>query len=222
MENSCAICDDNLEITNKVFSQHNQDNVIDTISSDASLEASSLQEEDIENIIENNMHNVKISSKNFDIDDIYKNPFFNNLSDNKKTLVINRINDKILKLKTKAKPPSKSKINSQQLNENTIKDVYKKESYFYCKSCGYSTIIPSKTVIFSRGSTNKYYVKGQDYYNDVSVYPKTKNYNCINKDCKTHKEPSIKNAVFHRIAGEYVINYKCNVCDFTWNTFNES
>ena len=21
---------------------------------------------------------------------------------------------------------------------------------------------------------------------------------------------------------KYVINYKCNVCDFTWNTFNES
>jgi hypothetical protein len=222
MEISCTICDDNLEITNKVYSKKEQDNVTESITSDVSLDASSLEEEDINNILTNEMHNVKLSSKNFNIDDIYKNPYFIKLTDNKKTLIINRVNDKISKLKTKLKPPSKSKLNSQQLDQNTTKDIYKKESYFYCKSCGYSTTIPSETLIFSRGNTNKYYTKNQDYYNDVSVYPRTKNYNCINKNCKTHKEPSIKNAVIHRVPGEYVINYKCNICDFTWNTFNES
>ena len=222
MENSCPVCDDNLEITNKVYSKNDQDNASESLASDTSLEASGLDEDDIDNIVKNEMHNVKLSSKNFNIDEIYKNPHFTKLTDNKKTLVINRINDKISKLKTKTKPPSKSKANSQQLNQNVTKDVFKKESYFYCKSCGFSTTIPSKTTIFSRGKTNKYYSNNQEYYSDVAIYPHSKNYKCINKNCKTHSEPSIKDAVFHRIPGEYVINYRCNICSHTWNTFNES
>lgn len=218
MEFSCAICDDNLEITNKVYSKNTQDSATESITSDTSFEASNLTEDDIDNIVKNNIHNVKISSKNFDMDDLYKNQYFNKLTDNEKTLVMNRIDDKISKLKTKIKPSSKSKTNSQQLNQNTTKNVYKKESYFYCKSCGYSITILPKTLIFSRGSANKYFSKGQEFYNDVSIYPISKNYNCLNKNCKTHKEPSLKNAVMHRTPGEYVINYKCNECDYTWNT----
>jgi hypothetical protein len=226
METTCIICDNNLEITNRVFSTEQQNNISDNIASDTSINSSvdttNFTEEDIENIVNNNMHDVKINSKNFNIDDIYKNQFFNKLTDNKKTLVINRINDKISKTKTKTKAPSKAKIIAQKLNENTMNNVYKKESYFYCKSCGYNTSIPSKTLIFSRGNVGKFFTKGQEYYKDISIYPIQKNYTCINDDCKTHNEPSLKNAVIHRIPGEYIVNYTCNVCNYVWNTYNSN
>lgn len=215
MDNSCPICDDNMEITNKVFLKSDEDNIISNIEeTDEDSEIATLQEEDIEHILENNMHNVKLTSKNFNIKDIYKNPYFKKLDDNKKTLVINRIDDKISKIKTKSK--STSKANTQQ---KPNEQVFKKNSHFYCKTCGRSSIIPKKTLIFSRGYKGNFSKKNEVNLQSVSVYPSTKNYKCINKDCKTHKEPSIKNAVFMRIPGEYIIKYTCNICDFTWDTF---
>lgn len=214
MKISCPICDNNMEITNKVFSKNNFDATSDSIVSDNDSEISNLQEEDIQNILANNMHNIKLTSKNFDIDDIYKNPHFNKLTDNQKTLIINRVDDKISKLKAKAK--SSSKASSVVVSNET---VYKKDSYFYCKTCGHSSEIPSETLVFSRGCMSSHENNTNIDLNNVSVYPITKNYNCINENCKTHKEPGLKEAVMRRVPGEYIIKYKCNVCEFNWDSF---
>lgn len=213
MKISCPICDNNMEITNKVFSKNNFDVTSDSVVSDNDSDISNFQEEDIQEILDNNIHNVKLTSKNFDMDDIYKNQYFNKLTDNQKTLVINRIDDKINKLKTKAKS---SKAASLVITNET---VYKKNSYFYCKTCGHSSEIPPETLVFSRGCMSSHEQNSDIDISSIPIYPITKNYNCINESCKTHKEPHIKEAIIRRVPGEYIIKYKCNICNFDWNTF---
>lgn len=223
MEAFCPICDNNMEITNKVFVNDNDTSTVTTtdrddkssISShkfeDLDSEVANLDENDIKDILDNNMHNIKLTSKNFNIDDIYKNSHFNKLSGNQKTLVINRIDDKIRKIKVK----STSKSNNRTNNET----VYKKKSYFFCNTCGYSLPIPAKTLVFSRGQSNTNTIANLTNLNNMAIYPNTKDYNCVNVNCTTHSNPNIKDATFRRaINGEYIVEYECNICKSIWST----
>ena len=54
------------------------------------------------------------------------------------------------------------------------------------------------------------------------ILPKTKKYNCINKDCVTHKDPGKKKAIFYRTNNSYTTKYICLVCDSFWSTFIEN
>ncbi len=153
-----------------------------------------------------NGSDTDLDIKNFNLNDLSKNPTFNKLSSNQKTLVINRILEKIPKNKPK------------QTDNNIGKD-----SYFYCKSCGYNEKIPPKQFIFSRGDE-----KNDDFYNyrfinyvNDNTLPRSKKYNCINEKCATHQNPSLKLAVFYRQKGSYNIRYICTVCNNYWNTFVE-
>jgi hypothetical protein len=148
-----------------------------------------------------------LDPKNFNINDLNKNPKFNKLSNEQKTLVINNILEKMPKL-TKTKS-----------NENP---TYKK-SYFYCKSCGHNEVIPDKMMIFSKGNENKEDIDNLKYnnYKYDNTLPFTKKYNCINDNCSTHKEPNLKMAVFYRKKNSYNIKYICSVCNSYWNTFTE-
>jgi hypothetical protein len=146
-------------------------------------------------------------SKNFNISDLNKNSIFNKLSNQQKTLVINRILDKTPKQK-------QTKLN-----------VYStKKSYFYCKSCGYNEKIPNQKFIFSRGNENKNILYNNNFMNFINdnTLPRTKNYNCINSNCETHKNPEIKMAVFYRHKGSYNIRYICKVCNKYWDIYNET
>jgi hypothetical protein len=147
---------------------------------------------------------------NFNMNDLNKISYFNKLNSNQKTLVINRLYEKIPK--------------SQKIPKN-IEAEYGKDSYFYCKKCGYNEKIPEKTFIFSRAGFNsnedKYDTKFLNYKYDNTL-PTTKKYNCINKDCKTHKEPKLKKAVFYRYGGTYALRYICSICDHFWNTSTEN
>jgi len=174
------------------------------VSFDESTGGSSISESNINEILGGN--DVNIDMKNFNINELNKNTTFNKLSSNQKTLVINRILEKIPKQK-----------NTKQTSN------IQKESYFYCKSCGYNKKIPNKQFIFSRGDEKKddfYNYRFIDYINDNTL-PKTKNYNCINEKCTTHKNPSIKLAVFYRQKDSYNVRYVCSVCKSYWNTFVE-
>ncbi len=169
-----------------------------------STEGSSISEFNINEILGGN--DINIDMKNFNINELNKNATFNKLSSFQKTLVINRILEKIPK----------------QKNTKQIYNI-QKESYFYCKSCGYNKKIPNKQFIFSRGNEKKddfYNYRFIDYVNDNTM-PKTKNYNCINETCNTHKNPSIKLAVFYRQKDSYNVRYVCSVCKSFWNTFVE-
>lgn len=218
----CKICENFMDITNNISSseinnqdQHGGNNLsgiqIDSSDYDVSMTesmggGSSISENNVNDILNGN--EVDIEIKNFNINDLNKNSTFNKLSSNQKTLIINRILEKI---------PKSTKTN--KINESIVN----KESYFYCKSCGYNEKIPEKMFIFSRGDEKK-----DDLYNSRFInykydntLPYSKKYNCINNNCLTHKNPEKKMAVFYRQKGSYNIRYICTICDNYWNTFVE-
>lgn len=207
-----------MDITNNVSLVNDEINQIGGINNDEISESSdydvnssefktnTVSELEISEILEGNDNTIDL--KNFNISDLNKNPSFVKLSNNQKTLVINRIIDRL--------PKSIKNIKS---NEN----FNNKESYFYCKSCGYNEKIPNKMFIFSRGNEKKnelYNFNFQNYTNDNTL-PYSKNYNCINEKCKTHIDPKLKNAVFFRNGNSYNIKYICSICDSFWDTFIE-
>jgi hypothetical protein len=167
-----------------------------------------ITENDIINILSGK--DLSFELDNFNMNDLNKISYFNKLNSNQKTLVINRLYEKIPK--------------NQKVPKNT--DIVSgKDSYFYCKNCGYNEKIPERMFIFSRSGENS----NEDNYNTKFInfkydntLPTTKKYNCINNKCKTHKEPILKKAVFYRNGGTYAVRYICTVCDYYWNTSTEN
>ena len=225
----CKICENFMDITNNVSAiniesqQIGGDNInnlngiqIESSSSDYDVSMSesgtgtgTITDTNISDILEGSDTDLNI--KNFNITDLNKNSIFNKLSNNQKTLVINRILEKIPK-------NTKSTANNKQ-SEN-IANI---DSYFYCKSCGYNEKIPEKMFIFSRGDEKKddlYNYKFYQYKYDNTL-PYSKKYNCINEKCPTHTDPKLKMAVFYRKKNSYNIRYICTVCDGYWQTFIE-
>lgn len=169
-----------------------------------SIGGSVISDDNISTILDGSDMDITLS-KNFNIGELNKNPSFNKLSNEQKTLVINRILEKKPKQKT-----------TKQTHDLT------KESYFYCKSCGYTEKIPNKKFIFSRGNENKNLSYNYNFLNLINdqTLPRTKNYNCINPNCSTHKNPETKIAVFYRHLGSYNIRYICGVCNKFWDTYS--
>lgn len=167
---------------------------------------SNITDDEITNLLDGSDTSLPISKK-FNISDLNKNPSFNKLSNELKTLVINRILENTPKQKQ-----SKSNINST------------KKSYFYCKNCGYNEEIPNQKFIFSRGSENKNEILNNNFMNFVNdnTLPRTKNYNCINSKCSSHSNPNIKLAVFYRHKNSYNIRYICQVCNNYWDIYNQT
>ena len=215
----CKNCSNFMDITNNISNiegdkiktggDYEQD-ILESSDYDVSVSESiggginSISETNINNILGGN--DVDLSIKNFDVNELNKNSTFNKLTNNQKTLVINRILEKMPKQKTSKNIDSSGK-----------------ESYFYCKSCGYNEKIPNGQFIFSRGDEKKdefYSTRFLNYVNDNTL-PRSKNYNCINGTCPTHKNPSLKLAVFYRQKGTYNVRYICSVCSSYWNTFVE-
>ena len=221
----CKNCDNFMDITNNISNTLEEiqsgGNVLDELDRaqvessdyDVSITESigginSISEDEVSNILGGSDTDISMS-KNFNIDDLNKNQVFNKLSNEQKTLVINRILEKNLNPKQKQ---SKSSIYST------------KKSHFYCKSCGYNEKIPNQKFIFSRGNENKNEIFNYNFMNFVNdnTLPRTKNYNCINSNCSTHKNPEIKMAVFYRHKNSYNIRYICKICNKFWDIYNET
>ena len=105
-------------------------------------------------------------------------------------------------------------------SELKSEDIVKK-AYYYCNNCGYNEIIKNNTIIFNtRSEQNDNVIVKQHYLNFKydNTLPISKKYNCINNDCKTHKNPELKHAVFYRNKiNKYNLIYVCSVCDSFWN-----
>jgi hypothetical protein len=214
----CKNCENFMDITNNISSVELDKNLIggnnnlnqmdssdyDVSQSDMVGGGPHLSDTNVNDIL--NGSDVDFDMKKFDINNLNKNTTFNKLSNNQKTLVINRILEKVPKNKNKQ-----------------LDNVINKDSYYYCKSCGHTEIIPPKQFIFSRGDEKNddfYNYRFRNYIHDNTL-PRTKKYNCINDNCATHENPSLKLAVFYRQKKSYNIRYICTVCNNFWNTFVE-
>lgn len=176
-------------------------------------EESGVSIDDVSNILDGSDTNISVSKK-FNINDLNKNSKFIKLSNEQKTLVINRILEN----------NPKQKQTKTTTTISTLTSTSNKKSHFYCKSCGYNEKIPNQKFIFSRGNENKNEIINSNFLNLVNdcTLPRTKNYNCVNQSCSTHSNPQLKMAVFYRHANSYNIRYICQVCSKFWDIYNET
>ena len=214
----CKICENFMDITNNVSIPNKDDDTeMDTEleSSDYDVTSSSkktkkssftvLNEDILEKVLKGDILEIEIDEK--DLNEINKISYFNKLTSNQKTLLINRLYEKIPKI--------------QKIPKEISSNV--KLSYFYCKNCGYNEKIPNKMLIFNRSneksSIDNFNTNFLNYKYDP-LLPRTKKYNCNNVECITHKHPEKKKALFFRLGNTYVIKYICLECDSLWQTFN--
>ena len=50
------------------------------------------------------------------------------------------------------------------------------------------------------------------------ILPRTKDYNCKNINCITHKSKDLKEAVFLRMPKSFNLTYICATCYYSWNS----
>jgi hypothetical protein len=205
-----------MEITKNVshIEQHGGNEDSESSNFDVSISSnkkvSEINNSIIESILNGDILDIEVTETL--IADINKLSSFNKLSSNQKTLVINRLYEKI---------PKNQKISKL----GTVSTTTAKQSYFYCKNCGYNEKIPENMFIFSRNNEKMTEaIFNPSFLNNKydPTLPTTKKYNCNNDKCKTHTDPIIKKAVFYRQVNTFGLTYICCICDSYWNTHIEN
>jgi len=95
-------------------------------------------------------------------------------------------------------------------------------AYFICKNCQFVTKLEQGTKVYEV-SINSKFLENEIIENKLYdlTLPRTKDYICPNKKCATHKNMSIKEALFYRpYKNSYNLKYVCNVCKVSWLTGN--
>lgn len=93
-------------------------------------------------------------------------------------------------------------------------------SIFKCSNCDNVEPITTTVKLFeirkdkeSSKELDEYEI--QFYINDPTL-PRTRDYNCKNLNCSTHKNNDIKEAVFLREKDSFQLKYICTVCSHLW------
>jgi hypothetical protein len=95
------------------------------------------------------------------------------------------------------------------------------KAYYVCSNCLYSCAIEPCALISSKASNNisKYYVNSEKFQNYIynPALPRTRNYICVNKECESHKDHNLREAVFYRqCVNNLQIWYTCCACKNYW------
>jgi hypothetical protein len=193
------------EENNDISSDNNTLDDIDMNNDNESSDYNTLSPDIASNEIINDILNGKnIIIKQIDkfYNDLPTNPNFNKLNQKDKTLILNRLYEKL---------PKNSKILKTQTTN--------RPASFYCKNCGYNFKIKNETFIFSRNKNNTVETFNTNIISNKydTTLPYIRDYTCINTKCPTHKNPNIKKAVFYRKNNSYYIKYICTICDSHWN-----
>jgi hypothetical protein len=146
--------------------------------------------------------------------------------------------DKIIELFKSGEDISKYNIDIKKITTSVefgkLKDAEKKgilkllsdemddmqSAYRICKNCSYHEKIIETTLILSRINTNISTNVEEDYSYMVydKTLPHTRDYKCKNKNCKTHSDPTLKNAVWFRPKlNSYSTYYGCIECKTVWS-----
>jgi hypothetical protein len=177
---------------------------------------------DISKYSENNRSDDKYiiySNVNNFIDDVIKEKIKKN-NEYKITFQLN-----ILKTSNKFK---KKKKDIQENIINVFNNIYKKidnlDIIYNCVNCGFKKELKPNTILFSESTNKLLKNKDSEKINILksldSTYPRTRNYICQNKNCKTHQKNYEKNreAIFFRLnSSNYDIKYLCCECKNSWN-----
>jgi hypothetical protein len=90
---------------------------------------------------------------------------------------------------------------------------------FKCQNCGYNEYIKETISLYSLNNNENQKIVTTDHNKIIvqdKTLPRTRDYNCKNSECLTHKDSKLKEAVFYRTGNNFEINYICTVCYFGW------
>ena len=91
---------------------------------------------------------------------------------------------------------------------------------FKCNNCNYHKQIKETIMLYQMNTNSVYSVFRSIDDNKLltlnPIYPRTHDYICKNINCITHKDDSMKEAIFFREKNLYQTNYICCVCYNGW------
>lgn len=110
------------------------------------------------------------------------------------------------------------------LSEKQKEDIYKslqpkdtsKKTRMFCNNCTNMKSIDETILVFKKSFKKESYIDQSDYdfYINDPLLPRTHDYTCKNKKCETHKNKSLKEAVFVKEDGSNLVTYICCVCSY--------
>ena len=114
-------------------------------------------------------------------------------------------------------------ISSKCDNVPNNDDNLVKKPYFFCTNCNnYEEIKSGIPLIIKGGVEQNIYIQ---HHTEQQVKNKkinnslmrTKNYICPNKDCQSHKNPELKEAIIEHVTyNSFIVKYICCVCNHEW------
>ena len=110
-------------------------------------------------------------------------------------------------------------VNKKYLDINNISFNL---AYFICNNCQFVTKLEQGTKVYEVSMKTKYteHEKLETKLQDCTL-PRTKDYICPNKKCKSHKNTIEKEAIFYRpYKNSYNLKYVCGMCLTSWLTGN--
>jgi hypothetical protein len=154
----------------------------------------------IQKLLENDtMDDYKFSES--DLHNLEKSQNYKKLSAKQKDYIYNFINDKVEKYAPK--------------NQNTSH----KNMYFICKNCGNHEVIKDGTIIASKenakNTVSEITFNAKEYL-QMPILPRTRQYDCPNDKCESHKNAAKKSAAFMRLTNSYKMRYICESCETAW------
>jgi DNA-directed RNA polymerase subunit M/transcription elongation factor TFIIS len=165
-------------------------------------EPSSVSSDSPINIIDKIINNDKLSNeeiKSIDRKTIQSSEEYTQLDKKKRTV----LNKKITEL----------------IKSGNVDDSLK--AFYICKNCGFSQEIPNGTLITSKanpGNITNIRVDTEKFKNLIysKILPHTRAYICPNEKCASHKDHSLREAVFYRPSNSLQTWYTCSACQNYW------
>jgi uncharacterized Zn finger protein (UPF0148 family) len=114
----------------------------------------------------------------------------------------------------KLKEDDKIKINQ------TFDEMVSSGAEFKCNNCNFTKQIGETTLLYSINMEDKVVKIKTLEENELickdPLLPHTQDYTCKNPSCITHKNTSLKDAIFYKERGSYKVIYVCAVCNYSW------
>lgn len=124
--------------------------------------------------------------------------------------------EEMAKNKKYQKLKEEDKIKMNQIFEELVSSG----AEFCCDNCSFSKQITETTLLYQINMEDKIVQINSLEDNELTckdpLLPHTHDYTCKNPSCITHKNSSLKDAVFIRERNSYRLNYICTVCYFNW------
>ncbi len=124
--------------------------------------------------------------------------------------------EEMAKNKKYQKLKDEDKIKMNQLFE----EIVSSGAEFKCENCNFTKQIGETTLLYQINMEDKVEkiksLEENELVTKDPLLPHTHDYTCKNPSCITHKNTSIKDAVFYREKNSYKLNYICAICFYSW------